>query len=412
MSRPRTTPPAVRVSPADAPPDTGKVAEVTRLLAATACFPMISAPGPSVLSQAVPLFPILRGQLLVAIHVDALLHRFDGRRMGRVPIAEVHGRLTPIPDDFVPGPGLVPPPTLLNPFRPQRLALLDGRLSFHDRKASSVQMFGSGRTFPVTVDGRPALKIGAVMDVLAGGGDLAGLPGETLPGATLVLDGLLRPPDDLRLHLVLRVQDPAGRLAAEEPLLPMEPSPVLPDPGTVNLFLLGEVDPRRPARLLFGPGGQPIGAQISENLRLVRFGDALETSAFLRSRTETGPVVGTRSSLLYCDFQSLGAVIPLQTTGGVFSLHDPAGRGLGSLHANLVEGRAFRAALPGATTPVFRIGGFGPIKGGTGELAGVSGMVTLNAALSVFPRTFSNLYVLRLEDPVGRLWARLEAHLP
>lgn len=403
---PKMTPP-VRVPPSGTLPDTGRIAEVTRLLAAAACFPVISAPGPAVQSQAVPLLPILRDQLLVALHVDAPLHRFDGRRMGRAPIARIHGRLTPIPDDFVPGPGLAPPPTLLNPFQSQRFVLLDGRLGFHDRKASSLQIFGSGCTFPATVDGRPALKLGAVIDVLAGTGDLAGLPGETFPGATLVLDGLLRPPDALRLHLVLRVQDPAGRLAAEEPLVPMEPAPALPDPGTLTLFLLGEADPQRPARLLSGPEGRLIGAQISENLRLVHFEDALETSAVLRSRTETGPVVGTRSSLLYCDFHSPGTVIPFQTTGGIFSLHDREGRGLGSLHANLVEGRAFRAALPGAATPVFRIGGFGPIKGGTGELAGISGMVTLNAALSVSPRTFSNLYVLRLEDPAGRLRARL-----
>lgn len=404
MSGPRNATRAA-VPSAGVEPETDKIAEVTRLLAA-ACFPAISAPRPP---QPVPLLPFLRDRLLVAIHVDAALHRFDGRRMGRSALAEIHGRLTPIPDDFAPGPGLVPPPTLLNAFRSQRLALLDGRLSFHDRKGSAVQMFGSGRTFPVMVDGRPALKIGAVIDVLSGAGGLAGLPGEVFPGATLVLDGLLRPPDDLCLRLVLRIQDPTGRLAAGEPLVPMEPGPALPGPGTATLFLLGEIDPQRPARLLVGPGGRPIGAQISETLRLVRFEDALETSARLQSRTETGPVVGTRSSLFYFDFQSPGAVLPLQTTGGVFSLHDPEGRSLGSLHANLVEGRAFRTALPGVAMPVFRIGGFGPIKGGTGELAGVSGMVTLNAALSVFPRTFSNLYALHLDDPAGRLRARLEA---
>jgi hypothetical protein len=408
MARPRAETPPETGRPETGHPETGhpetnKIAEVTRLLAAAATFPVISAPAPPAPNHAVPLFPVLRDQLLVAIHVDDSLHRFDGHRMGHAAVAEIHGRLAPIPDDFVPGPGLVPPPTLLNPFRSQRLALLDGRLSFHDRRGSAVQIFGTGRSFPVTVDGRPALKIGAVIDVLSGAGDLAGLPGETFPGATLVIDGLLRPPDDLRLHMVLRVLDPAGHLAAREPLVPMEPSPALPDPGVVTLFLQGEVDPQRPVRLLAGPEGRPIGAQISESLRLVRFEDALETSALLHCRTEAGPIVGTRSALLYFDFQNSGAVIPAQTTGGVFSLHDPEGRSLGSLHANLVEGRAFRTVLPGVAMPVFRIGGFGPIKGGTGELAGVSGMVTLNAAMSMFPRTFSNLYVLRLDDPAGRL---------
>jgi hypothetical protein len=44
----------------------------------------------------------------------------------------------------------------------------------------------------------------------------------------------------------------------------------------------------------------------------------------------------------------------------------------------------------------------GPLLGGSGRFEGVDGMMSLNAAVSVFPRTLSNLYVFRIHDPTGR----------
>jgi hypothetical protein len=55
--------------------------------------------------------------------------------------------------------------------------------------------------------------------------------------------------------------------------------------------------------------------------------------------------------------------------------------------------------------PVFRFGGFGPFQGGDGCFAGASGMMSLNAVVSVFPRTLTNLYILRFDDPEGRFRA-------
>ena len=61
--------------------------------------------------------------------------------------------------------------------------------------------------------------------------------------------------------------------------------------------------------------------------------------------------------------------------------------------------------------PVYRIGGFGPIQGGTGEFAGAGGMLSMNALLSIYPRVFSSLYVFRLADAAGkyRLYSGTEA---
>jgi hypothetical protein len=51
------------------------------------------------------------------------------------------------------------------------------------------------------------------------------------------------------------------------------------------------------------------------------------------------------------------------------------------------------------------MGGFGPLLEGTGQFSGAMGMLSMNAAISVFPRTLSNLYVLRIIDPDGKFHA-------
>jgi hypothetical protein len=60
-------------------------------------------------------------------------------------------------------------------------------------------------------------------------------------------------------------------------------------------------------------------------------------------------------------------------------------------------------ALPGVEAPVFRVAGFGPLEGGTGTFLGAEGLVTVNAALTLFPNAFSTLYVLRIHDPESRI---------
>jgi hypothetical protein len=322
-------------------------------------------------------------------------------RVGQ-PVARVHIRWTPIPEDFQAAPGLLPPPTLLNPFRSQRFSMLDGQLDFADPAQSGLRAFGCGRTFPGVSGGRQVLYVGAVIDVLQGLGALAGLPGPTFPGATLVVNGFIQPPYDLALNLMVRVMDPHGRLCAAGPLPPLRPMPD-PDPNAVFLCFLGEVDPSRPVRLVLGPNGLPIGSDVFEKLRLIRIAWDAGSAVDLQSRSAEGPVVGTVSARLYFDFLAPQPVSPIQTTNGVFTFRDLDGRTLGTM----VEGRALRTDLTGAPMPVFRFGGFGPILGGTGELAGAAGMMSMNSAISVFPRTLSNLYVLRLEDPAGKLRARL-----
>lgn len=422
MSRPRAaaanpTGAVPAVLPGGASPGAPQVGEVTRLLKAAAYFPIFNVHNPAIPNDTVPLLPIatktLGQALFTAVNVNEELRRFEvvtqvgpqgltaSNGISREGVANVTIRWTPIPEGYAPSPGVSPPPTLLNPFASQRFTMLNGQLSFRDRQVSGVQAFGSGRTFPI---GGGSLNIGAVIDVLEGSGSLYGLTDETLPGATMVINGFITPPNDLALNLILRVMDPNGRLAAAVPVPPLACPDPTPARSGVFMFFLGEADPSRPIRLLYGSGSSPIGAQIFENLRLVHIGFDKES---LRSSTEEGAIVGTASAMLYCSFENQLTVTPAQTTGGVFRFHDPQGRSLGSVFANIMEGRAFRTSLPGAPYPVFRMGGFGPFHGGTGAFAGARGMLTLNGVISAFPPTLSNLYILRFEDPDGRLRARL-----
>jgi hypothetical protein len=89
----------------------------------------------------------------------------------------------------------------------------------------------------------------------------------------------------------------------------------------------------------------------------------------------------------------------------VYTFQDRQGQTVATLNADVVEGRAFRTTLAGAPGPVFRFGGFGPFLGGTGPFQGMIGMISMNAALSVFPGALSTVHVIRVSDPDGRFRA-------
>jgi hypothetical protein len=113
--------------------------------------------------------------------------------------------------------------------------------------------------------------------------------------------------------------------------------------------------------------------------------------------------VGKVSAILYFNFLDRSEVIPIQTTQGVFTFFDENGNTMGTVMSNMVEGRALRTQIAGFPMPLFRFVGFGPILGGTGWFAGADGMLSMNSAVSVFPRTLSNLYVFRFYDPEQKL---------
>src|SRR5690349_16786912 len=400
---PPTFPPGVN-------PETYKLAEVERLLKSAAYFPIFNADNPNMPNQPVPLIPgipFLSQYLLTAVNVNEELHRFQviedrakdhgglqaSNRVGE-PVAAVHIRWTPIPENFQAAPDVYPPTTILNPFVSQRFTMLNGQLSFKDPDNSGFHAFGAGRTFPATENGQSVLRIGAVIVILEGLGAFAGMTG------AFVINGYIQPPLKLALNLMVRVMDPQKKLHAHGPLALLRAVPD-PDPNATFMFYLGETDTSKPVKLNVSPDGQILGSEVYERLRLVRLDFDL-TSGGPRSRMVEGPIVGEVSATLHFNPLAPTTVSPIQTTNGVFTFYDHDGNSLGTLLSNMVEGRAMRTPLEGAPMPVFRFAGFGPILGGTGFFEQAEGMLWMNSAISVFPRTLSNLYIFRFYDPQAR----------
>jgi hypothetical protein len=352
-----------------------------------------------------------RGEM-VGVRVNEELHRLEiepeDPGIGRVrsfsrvgePIAHVHIRWLPCPDDFEAAPGKEPPPTPVDPTRSQRFVMLDGIMVYRDKDKSGFHAFGAGRTFPIMTPLGAQLGLGSVIDVLEGFGKLRGLHG------TNVVNGFIVPPSELTLSFMLRIADPWNRLLASDDVSAIRQI-AHPSPTTVVMLFLGEPDPNETVRLRYSPDGTILGSEVVERLRLVRVEYDTNTRRGIRSITREGPVVGRLRGTLLFNPLDPHPVSPIYTTEGVLEFHDSCGRTVGMIQANIDEGRAFRTELPGAPGPVFRFGGFGVLGQGSGALAGATGMMSLNAAISVFPRTLSNMYALRVNDPDGRFGAAL-----
>lgn len=406
--------PALSLRATSAPsadPETYRSEEVQRLLESAAYFAIFNAPNPANPNEPVLLIPGLQF-LMTAVYVNEELHRFEfanqaptattGFRTSKTigePVADVHIRFTPIPWNFEAAPGKCPPTTLLIPFISQRVAMLEGQLVFKDSLKSGFKAFGTARTFPVSVHGKNQLRVGAAIEILEGKGRFEGLTG------AFVINGYIEPPHGLALSLMVRIIDPKGSLQAHAPppFTPIKPIPD-PDPSAAFLVFLGEPDPEHPITLNRSPDGRVVSANITERLRLANIHFDLDTAVDLRSQTERGPIVGTRSSTLYfyTDPANPAPVSPMQDINSVFTFFDSQRMVIGTLNANMVEGRAFATELSEAPRPILRLTGFGPFTSGTGQFANASGMMSINGVLSLFPRALSRLYVLRIEDSEGK----------
>jgi hypothetical protein len=386
-------------------PEPIQAERVDKLLRRAAYLPLFSVHSPEV--RNVPIFSPLHPGAVIGMKVYEEMHRFEVRveepsrvrglravnRIGQ-PVADIDIDWRVIPDDFVAGPGLVPPPTVLDPTRSQRFAMYDGHFRWRDGAGTSFHGFGTGRTFPTLVNGRQELRIGAVVDILEGFGQLKGAVGNA------VINGFITPPYDLALCILLRILDSRKKLRFAQPLTPLRPVPD-PDPDSTFLVFLGEADPDRPIRLELAPDGSVVGATVHELLRLVRIDFDVKPTHGIRSRTLRGAITGSLRFTLSLDSRHPGAPIPFQTRDGVFTFFDRERRAIGTLSASAVEGRAFGAEVAGAPQPVLRVVGFGPFLEGSGIFAGVSGMLSLNGIISIPARSPSILYILRIADPRG-----------
>ncbi|HBL30305.1 MAG TPA: hypothetical protein DD490_26015 [Acidobacteria bacterium] len=385
---------------------------VQRLLDQAATFNLLSRPDPQAPA------PVLTtaGGAVAGFRLREVLHRFEiamdtsgpaglrARNTVGEPAAVFEQRWLLIPPGYAALPDREPPPTALDPERPQRFVLLDGICRF-GRGADGFRGFGGGSTFPVTCGGRPQLLAGAVGTLLEGFGRFQGLAG------TYTYCGVIDPQRGFSGSLFLRVMDPRGALRTDEAVPPVRPV-VEADPGVTYLLLRGQKrDARQKTGYLYGPDGQVNGLDVEQQLRFFDTGFS-SGPAGLRTAARIGPVVGSMTARIAFNLFNPGAPgtdlspIPFQSVNDYTVSGAGGGQPAGSFVADGGEGRTFTLEFPEAPGQRgLRFGGFGPILGGTGAFQGMEGLMSDNSVVGIAPHALATHYVLRVHDPAGRFRA-------
>jgi hypothetical protein len=342
--------------------------------------------------------------------IRSAVHRFDstvqpatasgGPKVSQA-VGEASGMLSCrwlfCPDDFGWSPGTYPPPTLFDPWRSQRFVMLDGGVTF-SHSQDSFQGYGIGRTFPVTVHGRPTCLVGAVGNIMAGGGKFTALEG------TYTLTGTITPDLGFLGNMTCRVVDPDGKLRVEREIPPLitrrDPVP------EATFMVLRGVKKDATVHTTYGPppGDNRVSLVTPGQMRSVRYSFTATERDGLRCNMQVGQVVVNEySATVLFDLQAppgtANAPVPF-TTHETYPFANSDGRPVGTISADIIEGVSFGLRFPAAPRqPGVRFAGFGPIVGGTGVFTGIQGMLTVNSVIGISPHTLSLMHVLHIIDP-------------
>jgi hypothetical protein len=297
------------------------------------------------------------------------------------------------PDDFEWSPGKYPPPTLFDPWGSQRFVMLDSSFTFNSQ--DSFHGYGVGRTFPITVHGRPKLLVGAVGNIMEGVGKFKELEG------TYVLTGTITSELGFLGSITCRVVDPDSKIRTEREIPPLTMRPD-PDPDATFMVLRG-VKKDATVRTTYGPppGGNQVSLVTPGQMRSVYYSFTAHDSGGLRSAMTVGQVIVSEyTAAVFFNLQAppgtANAPGPF-TTHEVYPFIDSDGRPVGTITADIVEGVSFGLRFPAAPRQQgLRFAGFGPIVGGTGVFTGMQGMLTVNSVIGIAPHTLSLMHVFHL----------------
>ncbi len=221
------------------------------------------------------------------------------------------------------------------------------------------------RTFPMMVGGQPKLVAAAVGNITEGFGKFSNHEGN------FVLCGELLPEQGFLGHIAIRVQDPDGALRTQEPLPPLEASPV-PDSGATFLAWVGQkgkgADQTNRFSFLHPRWTTTRFKYLNKKLKraCVRFTDQ-GLQEIRSSELQTGAILGKEigfGPLSPPGVPMTGTALRPFSFGGVarYSLFGEDRKTVGAITTNILEGRRFDMELAGAPgEPAFRFGFFGPI---------------------------------------------------
>jgi hypothetical protein len=346
--------------------------------------------GPSAASM-VPVLPVR----VSGIEVSEVLHRLDAdareptvergiaaaNRIGE-PLGVLTMRWLLAPDAFEATPSSVPPATELDPSRSQRFVMLDGVFRFRDRTASGARFFGAGRTYPLAGDGATRLMFAGAAVIVEGLGSLKGLRG------SLTVAGEIRSRSLASLGVIGRFDGDGPFEAAEQVGRLIDAAGGAPN-ATVLTLASEPVD------------GAPMGV-VEERLRAARIENDLANSSRPRSAFQAGAIVGRATGPLHFDPAERRCAVPLVDARRELRFVDAAGRPIGAILVDRLEGTAFRDARAGDRTS--RVIAYGPVSAGAGALAGASGLLTMDTEVSAGGAA-AGVYTLWLLDERGRFRA-------
>jgi len=362
----------------------------------------------------------MKNGVVTGIRCIGLLHRFDleletpshpcvkavnvlGEAAGRVEM-----RWIIVPNSYAARPDTEPPPTAFDRTCSQRFSMQEMTFLFGDGR-EGFRSFGTGRTFPVTCNGRSRTVVAAIGNITEGLGKFQGHSG------TFTLCGELLPDGGFAGHVIVRVVDEQGDLRTSETLPPPAAVVQRPDADFTYLAWLaqkgkGPIMENRPS---FTPDGEIRGLNIAMELKHgnSRF-TVDQTHGFRSSILRVGEAIGLEEGYGRQSNPNVGpegtALNPFQFEGVArYSFQDREGKTVGAIVTNVLEGRRFDfwfAATPNKIS--WRFGFFGPIVYGTGCFRGVEGMF-YGASHSFFDpppgaHIITHCYFARLYDPTGK----------
>jgi hypothetical protein len=299
------------------------------------------------------------------------------------------------PADLAWAPGAHPAPAILDPWRSQRFAMLDTHFDFGEHHGFSG--YGIGRTFPVSVGGRPRVMAGAVGNVMQGHGKFSGLEGTFVITGDIVELGFLG-------NITIRLIDPDRMVRTERQI----ESPVLAtSPETRSTFVVMRgVKKDSSVKTTYGPPPADGRVNLVTPSVMRSLDVAFDTSGSgPHANITAGPPIADMTAEVLFDLLAApgNAQHPVPfTTREVYSFHSCDGV-FGTVNAGVTDGIAFDLKFPEAPgQPGVRFAGFGPITGGTGSFEGAQGILTVNSTIGISPHALSLIHVLHLADDSGR----------
>ena len=309
-----------------------------------------------------------------------------------------------IPQDFAALPGKEPPPVALDLSRSQRFVMLDGRCTFEDSDDGFVG-FGTGATYPVTINGQQHLLAGAVGNIMEGSGRFRGHEGTYVYCGKISQHGFIG-------SCLLRVMDHPGTLRTDSGLHGFSTA-IPPEAGITYMVFRGQKrDRNQKTEYIMGAGGEISGLLVHQQLRAVEVDCGRSARSDVRCSAQIGPVIGSMTARITFNLLNPGAPgtgsspIPFKSYN-TYTFFDRSGEEVGTIEADGGEGRTFNLTLEGAPGQrALRFGGFGPIVKGTGYFSGIQGLMTDNSVVGIAPHALATFYVLRINDPEGRFRMR------